>query len=204
VHGDALRAEEHFRGAQNPGVVALVEDIAQNDVNELVDKERRRAARPFTDQRQISRFDRRVAQQMVAERDHHGPVFSGVGVGNGRDFVGIDRTARIGHERCVQCFLDDARFGRRREFRSREIDFQELVGDDKPAALADIEEVMTAGEPEVLHLLFSLARPTRSTSSTGSSSPSTSRKAKARSGFLPSRGRSVRKASRIAPSSTVR
>ena len=48
---------------------------------------------------------------------------------------------------------------------------------------------------------FFFAIAARSTSSAGSSSPSTSRNANARSGFGPSLGRSVRNASRISPSS---
>ena len=83
--------------------------------------------------------------------------------------------ARIGQQRAVQRALDRAGFRRRDQFRPRQIDLEEIVGDDQPAAVVAVEQMMAAGEPEVAHLL-SRAPPadSRSTASAGSSSPSTS------------------------------
>src|ERR1043166_1233942 len=99
----------------------------------------------------------------------------------------------------MQRALDHAGLGRRGELGPGKIDLEKLVGDDEPAARVAVAEMMAAREPEVLHLRCSRARPTRSTVSPGSSSLSTSMKAKARSGFSPWRGRKVRNVSRVAP-----
>ena len=102
----------------------------------------------------------------------------------------------------MQRALDRAGFRRRRKLGPRQIDLEEFVGDEQPAALVAVEQVVAAGEPEVLHLRSpalrsSCASPTRSTCSAGcSSSPSTSRNANARSGFGPPRGR--KRAERLA------
>src|SRR5262249_62382010 len=60
-------------------------------------------------------------------------------------------TARIGKQRRVQRAFDHAGLGRRCQFRPRQIGLEELVGDDEPTALMAVEQVMPAGEPEVLH-----------------------------------------------------
>src|SRR5690606_1860702 len=99
--------------------------------------------------------------------------------GDSGDLVGGHRAARVGHQGGVQRSFNDTGFGRRRQLRPREIDLQELVGNHEPAALADVEQMMTAGKPEILHGRRSPAMPMRSTLSSGCSSPSTSRKAKA-------------------------
>ena len=105
----------------------------------------------------------------------------------------------------MQRMLDRAGLRRRDQFRPRQIDFQEIVGHLEPTAFVAVEQMMAAGNPEVVHLRSRPARPTRSTVSAGcSSSPSTSRKENARAGFCPARGRSVRKVSRTSPLSKER
>src|SRR6185312_9698032 len=103
----------------------------------------------------------------------------------------------------MQRALDRAGIRRRNELGPRQIDLEEIAGDDETAALVAVEEMMTAGEPEIVHLCSRSAMAIRSTSSAGASlsSPSTSMKEKARAGLAPSRGRKVRKRSRTAPSS---
>ena len=90
------------------------------------------------------------------------------------------------------------------QLRPRQIGLQEFVGDDQPAALVAVEQMVPAGQPEVVHHLLSFASFARSTVSPGSSSPSTSRNENARIGLRSPRGRSVRNASLISPFSTVR
>ena len=50
----------------------------------------------------------------------------------------------------VQRTLGGAGFGRRRKLRPRQIDLEEFVGRNEPAARVAIEQVVAAGEPEVL------------------------------------------------------
>ena len=56
----------------------------------------------------------------------------------------------------MQRALDHAGVVGRGELRPRQIGLQELVGDDKPAALVAVEQVVSAGEPEVVHYLLAL------------------------------------------------
>src|SRR6185437_13172899 len=113
--------------------------------------------------------------------------------------------ARIGQQRGMQRALDRAGLGRRDQLWPRQIDLEEIVGDLEPAAVVAVEQMVAAGEPEVVHLRSRSAIPIRSTVSPGcSSSPSTSRNEKARAGFWPLRGRSVRKVSRTSPLSNER
>src|ERR1035437_10909331 len=106
----------------------------------------------------------------------------------------------------MQRALDRASLRRRNQLRPRQIDLEELIGHQQSTALIAIEQMMAAGDPEVVHLRSRSAIPTRSTESPGcaSSSPSTSRKENARAGFFPLRGRKVRNDSRTAPSSYAR
>ena len=59
--------------------------------------------------------------------------------------------------------FDRAGLRRRREFGPRQIDFEEFVGDQQPAAVVMVEQMMAAGQPEILHFRSPCARPTRST-----------------------------------------
>jgi hypothetical protein len=58
VEGDALRAEEQFRGAQHVRVLATVERVAQDEVDELVEKQGRNR-RALAHQPQIGGLDGR-------------------------------------------------------------------------------------------------------------------------------------------------
>ena len=134
----------------------------------------------------------RWRDQVVAEREHHLPVLARIGVGDRGDLVRRDRPARLGQQRRVQRALGGAGLGRRHQLRPRQIDLEEFVGRNEPAARVAIEQMVAAGEPEVLHcdalrltVACRVASAARSTCSAGSSSPSTSRNANARSGFGP-------------------
>ena len=43
IVGQALRAEEQLGGAQHEGIVAAVEHVAQDDMDQLIEKDRRNA-----------------------------------------------------------------------------------------------------------------------------------------------------------------
>jgi hypothetical protein len=45
------------------------------------------------------------------------------------------------------------RIGRGRQLGSGEVNLEELVGNDKPAAGVAVEQMVAAGEPEILHRL---------------------------------------------------
>src|ERR1043166_4516154 len=142
---------------------------------------------------------------MVAEGDQQLPILARVRVRDGGDVRLRDRMARIGEQRRVQRALDRAGVGRRRQLGPRQIGLEELVADDEPAAGVAVEQMMPAGEPEIVHGVSLRASVTRSSlSSAAGSSSSTSRNENARSGFAPARGLSVRKVSRMAPSANTR
>ena len=61
-----------------------------------------------------------------------------------------NRPARLGEQPCVQRALGDAGLGRRAKLRPRQIDLEEFVGRDEPAARVAIEQVVAAGQPEIL------------------------------------------------------
>src|SRR5438132_1792379 len=137
---------------------------------------------------------------MSPKIDQQLPVLARVRVGDGRDIARRDRPARLGEQRRVQGTLDRAGLGRRRQFGPRQINLEKLIGDDEPAARLPVEQMMAAGEPEILHGASLRASVSKSSSSfAAGSSSSTSRNENARSGFGPPRGLSVRKVSRMAP-----
>ena len=193
---DALRAVEHLAGAHHSGVIDAIERIAHHDMHQLIDEQLRRSRKALLYQVGISRFQCLVPDQMVAEREQNLPVLARVGIGNRGDIGGRHFHARIVEQRRVQRFLDGAGLRRRNHLGPRHVDFEKIVGQQQPAAFVAVEQMMAAGNPEVLHLLSRPAMPIRSTVSTGaSSSPVTSRNENARSGFGPLRGFKVRNAS---------
>ena len=68
----------------------------------------------------------------------------------------LPEPSRIGEQRCVQAALRDTGLGRWRELGPREIGLEEFIGDDEPAAGVAVEQMVSAGEPEVLHVITSL------------------------------------------------
>ena len=163
MQGHALRPEEDFRGAQNQRVLDAVERIAQDQMHKLIEEEQRRRADAAAHEIEISGFQRLVPHQVIAKCDHDGPVLARIRIGDRRDVGRRDRAARVGHQRGVQGAFDRAGLRRRREFGPRQIDFEEFVGDQQPAAVVMVEQVMSAGQPEIPHFRSPCARPTRST-----------------------------------------
>ena len=68
----------------------------------------------------------------------------------------------------MQRALDRAGFRRRDQLRPRQIHLEEIVGHHQPAALVAVEQMMAAGNPEIVHLRSRPAMPIRSTVSPGS------------------------------------
>src|SRR5262245_26179746 len=87
----ALRTKQHLRGTQHIRVFAAIERIAQDNMRELGKKQRRElnAARP--ERRRIRRFESWIAQEAIAELDHHLPVLACIRVSQRRNFIGLYR-----------------------------------------------------------------------------------------------------------------
>jgi hypothetical protein len=74
VQRQPLRAEQQFGSPQHEGILAAVEDVAQDDVDKLVEKQWRRTADASADQIEIGRFQCFVAQQTIAKGNHQFPI----------------------------------------------------------------------------------------------------------------------------------
>ncbi len=200
----SLRAKEQLRRAQHERIAAAVEGVAQNHLDELVEKERRRVADAPAHEIEIGRLQRLMTQQMVAKGGHLPPIVPCVRIRDRGDLIGADNTTRFGKQRCVQSALDGAGFGRRIELGPRQIGFQEFVRDEQPAAGVAIRQMMAAGEPKILHSRSPRASAVKSTVSAGSSPTSASRKENARHFLRSARECRLRKASWMAPPSCER
>src|SRR5262249_985645 len=142
---------------------------------------------------------------MIAEADQQLPVFTRICIGNGRNVRRGNRQARIREQAGVQSAFNRAGVRRWQQFWPSQIQFQKFVSHVQPPALVSIEQMVATGDPEIVHLRSRSTIAIRSTcSSVCSDSPSTSRKEKARAGFGPLRGRSVRNDSLTVPSTKVR
>ena len=146
--GHALGPEERLGGAQHKRIAAVVERVAQDDVNELIDEDvRKLGAAPH--HVEIGGFNGAAIDQKIAERGHHLPVFAGVRVGNPGDLGRRHRPSRIGEQRGVERTLGVAGFGRRSQFRPRQIGLEEIVGHHQTATVVAVEQMVSAGQPEV-------------------------------------------------------
>src|SRR6516225_8088133 len=153
MHGEALRPEEQFCRAQHEDVVAAVEQVAKDHMYEVVDEQRRRLAHTATHEVEIGGLHRLMTDEMVAKRDHQGPILPRVGIGDRRDLGGGYRAAWIAEHRRVQGALGDTCSLRRCKFGPREISLEELICDQEAAAVIAVEQVMPAREPEIGHAI---------------------------------------------------
>src|SRR5262249_42192440 len=151
MHGEALRPEEEFCRAQHEDILAAIEQVAQDDVHELVDEQRWRLTYTAAHEIEIGGLHSLVSDEMVAKRGHQAPILARVGIGDRRDLGAGDRTARIAEQRGVQAALGDARIRRRRKLRPREISLEELIRNKESAAIVAVEQMMPAAEPQSRH-----------------------------------------------------
>ncbi len=207
LHHEPLRTKEDLGGPQHENIVAIVQQVSQDHLHQLIDQD----VREFDlapDNFEIAGFERAVLREMIAPGDHHLPVLARVRVSNRGKKRGRDGRLRIVQQRSVQFALRAAGLRRRHQLRARQIGLQEFVGEEQVAASVAVEQMVTAGEPEIArraHLATPLLSPVRSKCSTGpSSSPTISKNSKARACPTPWRGRKVRNTSRIAPFSWLR
>src|SRR5258707_5180560 len=209
VQRHPLRAEEQLGGAQDQGIFTAIEHVTHDEMDALVEKKLWRRAAPAADEVEIRRLQRVVAQKMIPESDHQLPILPRVAVRNGGDLLGGNALAWRFKQCLIKPALRGAGFRRGSELGARQIGLEQIVRNQQTAARIAVRQEVPAGEPEILHPgspYFGSARASvaSSTISPGSSSPSVSRNAKARRGFGPRRGRSVRKISRMVPSSSLR
>ena len=122
-------------------------------MRELVDEQRRDRAEAAAREIEIGRLDGLVRDQAVAKFEQQAPVLARVDVRDRGDLGLGDRPARFGEERRVERALDHTRLRGRLELRPRQIGLEELVGHDEPAAVVAVEQMMAAGEPEILHAI---------------------------------------------------
>ena len=80
MNGGRLAAIEQFGRAQRVGIVATLERVAQDQVAELGQKDRRQVAGALASQRDIHGLERGRSDQPVAEVDHKSPVLARIGV----------------------------------------------------------------------------------------------------------------------------
>jgi len=148
---EPLRAEEQFRRPQHERIVAPIEHVAQDHVHELIDEQRRRRSGAAAHEVAKGRLQSLVSQQLIAEGNDHAPVFPRISVGNRGDLRSCDRTAWIAQQRAMERTFGAAGVGRGNELGAGEVGFQKFVTHDEPAAGVAIEQMVPAGEPEVLH-----------------------------------------------------
>ena len=152
VNGRQLAAIEQLGRAQHIRIVAAFERVAQDQVAQLRQKDRRQVAGSFAGQRDIDRLQRRRRHQPVAEIHHEGPVFARVGIGERGDVRRRHRAQRIGHQARMQIALGVAGIRRRHQFGPRQIGHDEFGRRDQPAVIGAAREVMARGDPEFSHV----------------------------------------------------
>src|SRR4051812_26546167 len=116
-----------------------------------------------------------MAQQQLAKRENELPVLARIGIGDPGYFVSSYSTPRIAKQFAVQLSLHLAGVVGRHQFGTRQVGFQKVVGDDHATGRVAIEQMMAAGNPEVVHgRRGSVLKPARSSAPSGSASSSTS------------------------------
>ena len=152
MHGGELAAIEQFGGAQHVGIVAALQRVAQDQMAELRQEDRRQIAGALAGQRHIDRLERRRRDQPVAEIHHEGPVLARIGIGERGDIGLRHRAQRIGQQARMQLTLGLAGVGRRHQFGPRQIGHDQFGRRQQPAMIATAREMMARGDPEFSHV----------------------------------------------------
>ena len=179
VDGYLLAAIEQLGCAQRVRIVAALERIAQDQMAELRQKDRRQIAGTLAGQCHIDGLERRRCDQPVAEGHHESPVLARIGVGERGNVSFFDPPQWIRQQACMQIAFRVAGIGRRHQFRPRQIGHDQFGGRHESAVIGTARQVVTGSDPEFSHVRSVFVRsvvisPRRSTSSAASMSPSTS------------------------------
>ena len=147
----ALRTEKQLARAEHIGVLAGIEGIAKDDVNELIEKKMGHLA-AAADNVEIGPLERGMRDQQIAERQHHPPVLARIGVRDGCNIGGRNDAARRGKQGCMQAPFGVTRIGRRRQLGASHIDLQKIIRQQQRAAVVTIQKMMAARQPEIPYL----------------------------------------------------
>ncbi|MDB5604002.1 MAG: hypothetical protein JWP25_902 [Bradyrhizobium sp.] len=149
MHRQPLRAEQHFGSAKHKRIVAVIKHVAQNQMNKLVQEERRRFSDAVTDQVKVGRLQCPVPQKPLAERDHQFPILPRIRIAQPVDLFACNGTARVGQQRRGQRPFGGAGVARWNQLWARQVDLQKFVSDKQSTTGIAINEVVTAGQPKI-------------------------------------------------------
>ena len=160
LKGNLLIAEQQFRRPRLERRWAVIENIAENDLRQLVE-EKRRDRRPGLVRRGrrnketlIGAFQIGRGQQAVAEGQGDVIVLAGIGIGQRRQFDRRHRAARRGHQRAMQRPLGVAGLSDRRNLGPQQIGAQEIVADRKASLVVLGQQVKARVFPKILRPIF--------------------------------------------------
>ena len=95
VQGHALGSKQKLGRSEHKRVVTAIERIAQDYVDKLIEKQRRRLAGAAAHERKIRGFDRRIGQQVVAPGDQQLIILARIGVRDSGDLRARHGPARL-------------------------------------------------------------------------------------------------------------
>jgi len=148
---NGLLAKEQLGSPQPHGIAHVLEDIAQDQVDQLIDEDGgcRRVAPPRDPQ--VGALDRSRRHQQLPEREHDAVIVGGVGVGQPGEPRLVDRHERISQQLLVKPDLLVAGGLDRMHFGPRPVGQQELRCDLQPALRAHFDQMIARRFPEVSH-----------------------------------------------------
>ena len=143
-----LVAEEQLGGAQDEGVGFLGQKPAEDQMDELLDEDRRHARSIRAKQGEIAGLDGAVPQEMVAIGQQHAVIVRRVGIGERRQIgLGDRRVGRL-HQPLEQPMLVVAAFLDRVDFRPGVVGAQEIRRNREPAIVQLVGQVQAGGFPD--------------------------------------------------------
>ena len=127
-HRGFLAAEEQFTRPQDQSILASVQRVAQDQMHQLRQKDRRHGDGVLLDDCQIAGLDRAMGQQQVTEADQEMPVLAGIGSVHALDVDRSDHAARIGQQGLMQGLFVGTGVIRRHHFGPRQQAQQQFIG----------------------------------------------------------------------------
>jgi hypothetical protein len=120
-------------------------------LNEIIEEQGRCVSDIVPDQIEIGSLQCPLSQKPVAKSDHQFPILSGIIIADRRNLSAGDAAAGGSEQGRIQFPLGSTGIGRRKQFRSRKVDFKKFIGHQQAAAGVAIDEMVAAGEPEIVH-----------------------------------------------------
>jgi len=144
-----LLPEENLSRARLERILAALENIAHDDLDELVDEKGRDRDISARKNFQVGGLQRLRALQSPEEREQNAVVVAGVRVLDALQSRRSRVPARILHERLVQSDLVRPGFLGGPDLRAHQVGAQEIVGDGKASLVVALEQVKTRIAPEI-------------------------------------------------------